>query len=192
MVYHLRIEGEKVLDSSQRMATNLRRVLDTTRAADRAKVQELIKNIHTMAVRLRANPPQGDIFDLEDYGEVFSSMSRPLFEPKSELQKLKSVEVANDEMSRADLERLASLPHIQLEPLIQNVEVCLERDATVTLEQVLDRFPPEHGMLQVLGYMMVALRNPKHWVGKDGEDQVITIPGPNPAKWRVPRILFCK
>jgi hypothetical protein len=156
MIRHLQIEGEKVLDSSQRMATNLRRVLDTTRAADRTKVQELIKEIHTMAVRLRANPPQGDILMVEEYPEIFASMSRPLFEPKTALNELKGVEVANDEMSVADLERLASLPDIQLEPLIRNVEACLEQQPTVTLENVLDRFPPEHGMLQVLGYIMVA------------------------------------
>jgi len=192
MIRHLQIEGEKVLDSSQRMATNLRRVLDTTRAADRTKVQELIKEIHTMAVRLRANPPQGDILMVEEYPEIFASMSRPLFEPKTALNELKGVEVANDEMSVADLERLASLPDIQLEPLIRNVEACLEQQPTVTLENVLDRFPPEHGMLQVLGYIMVAIRNPKHWVGQEEECQVITIAGPTPTRWRVPRILYCK
>jgi hypothetical protein len=192
MIRHLQIEGEKVLDSSQRMATNLRRVLDTTRAADRTKVQELIKEIHTMAVRLRANPPQGDILMVEEYPEIFASMSRPLFEPKTALNELKGVEVANDEMSVADLERLASLPDIQLEPLIRNVEACLEQQPTVTLENVLDRFPPEHGMLQVLGYIMVAIRNPKHWVGQEEEYQVITIAGPTPTRWRVPRILYCK
>jgi hypothetical protein len=70
------------------------------------------------------------------------------------------------------------------------VEVCLDQTSTFTLEMVLDRFPPRYGMIEVLGYLIVALESQKHFVGE--EEQIITIPGPVPAKWRVPKVLFCK
>jgi len=34
------------------------------------------------------------------------------------------------------------------------------------------------------------MEDPKHFVGE--EEQIITIPGPKPTRWLVPRVLFCQ
>src|SRR6185503_7237431 len=49
LISNLLCEGEKVLESHQRMSTNLRRVMDTTRIKDRMKVLELIHEIQAAA-----------------------------------------------------------------------------------------------------------------------------------------------
>jgi hypothetical protein len=190
LVSHLLIEGEKVLDSHQRMSTNLRRVLDTTRAVDRAHVQSLIKDIHALAVRLKTDPPDGAIWSVEESPEFFNAMSRPLWQAPEALDEVKSVDVADDRISLEMLKKFSNLPHIRLHDLRKNVDTCLEQISTLTLEMVLDRFPPKYGMTEVLGYLIVALESQKHFV--DEEEQVITIPGPVPARWRVPKVLFCK
>lgn len=190
LVSHLLIEGEKVLDSHQRMSTNLRRVLDTTRAVDRAHVQSLIKDIHALAVRLKTDPPDGAIWSVEESPEFFNAMSRPLWQAPEALDEVKSVDVADDRISLEMLKKFSNLPHIRLHDLRKNVDTCLEQISTLTLEMVLDRFPPRYGMTEVLGYLIVALESQKHFV--DEEEQVITIPGPVPARWRVPKVLFCK
>lgn len=190
LVAHLLIEGEKVLDSHQRMSTNLRRVLDTTRAIDRAQVQCLIKDIHALAVQLRSNPPDGNVWAVEDSPEFFNSMSRPLWQAPETIDAVKSVDVADDRISLDMLRKFSNLPHIRLLGLRKNVEACLNESSTMTLEQVLDRHPPKYGMTEVLGYLIVALEGKKHYVGED--EQVITIPGPTSTRWRLPRVLFCK
>ena len=190
MIHHLLIEGEKVLDSGERMATNLRRVLDSRRTADRAKVHELIQEIQALAITLRPNPPDGPVFEVEEFTEFFNSMSRPLWQAPAEINMLGQVETADNRISKEDLKAFSNLPHVSLHKMRMNVGAILTDNQTQTLEQVLDRFPPKYGMIDVLAYILVAMEDPKHHVGE--EEQVITVPGPKPTKWRVPRVLFCK
>lgn len=190
LVSQLLDEGEKVLQSHQRMSTNLRRVLDTTRAMDRAKVQSIIKDIHALAVQLRPNPPTGNVWEVEEHADYFNAMSRPLWVAPQNINSVAQVENADDRITLDMLKEFSNLPHIRLVELRQNVEACLAESSTMTLENILDRHPPKYGMTEVLGYMIVALEDNKHFVGE--EEQVITIPGPVPTRWRVPRVLFCK
>ena len=127
---------------------------------------------------------------VEESPEFFNAMSRPLWQAPEALAEVKSVDVADDRISLEMLKKFSNLPHIRLHDLRKNVDTCLEQISTLTLEMVLDRFPPRYGMTEVLGYLIVALESQKHFV--DEEEQVITIPGPVPARWRVPKVLFCK
>jgi len=190
LVSHLLIEGEKVLDSGERMATNLRRVLDTRRAADRAKVQELIQEIQALAIQLRPNPPEDPVLDVLEFEDFFNAISRPLWQAPPQMALLDQVAVADGTISKEDLKAFSNLPHISLHEMRMNIRAILEDNQTQTLEHVLDRFPPKYGMFEVLGYLLVALADRKHYVGND--DHVITVPGPKPTKWRVPRVLFCR
>lgn len=190
MILHLLTEGQKVLDSGERMASNLRRVLDSRRAADRAKVQELIQEIHSLAIAVRPYPPEDPVFEVEEYDDFFSSMSRPLWQAPAEMRSVDGVEIADNRISKEDLQAFSNLPHISLHQMRENVRNLLTDNQTQTLEQVLDRFQPKYGMIDVLAYILVAMDDPKHYVGD--EEQTITLPGPRPAKWRVPRILFCR
>jgi Protein of unknown function (DUF3375) len=190
LVSHLLIEGEKVLDSHQRMSTNLRRVLDTTRAIDRAQVQAWIKDIQSLAVRLRADPPAGEIWSVEGEPEFFNTMSRPLWQAPDAIGEINAVENSDDRISLDMLKKFSNLPHIRLIELRKNVETSLEASSTMTLEMILDRHPPKYGMTEVLGYLIVALESQKHYVGE--EEDIITLPGPKPIRWRVPKVLFCK
>lgn len=190
LISNLLIEGEKVLDSHQRMTTNLRRVLDTTRAIDRAQVQSLIKDIHSLAVTVKARPPEESIWAVEQSNEFFNSMSRPLWQAPEAIDVMKNVEVADDRISLEVLKKLSNLPHIRLLELRKNVDACLDESSTMTLAMVLDRHPPKYGMTEVLGYLIVALENQKHYVGE--EEDLITVPGRSPTRWRVPKVLFCK
>jgi hypothetical protein len=150
----------------------------------------LIKDIHSLAVTVKASPPEESVWAVEQSIEFFNSMSRPLWQAPEAIGVVKSVEVADDRISLEMLKKFSNLPHIRLLELRKNVDACLEESSTMTLAMVLDRHPPKYGMTEVLGYLIVALENQKHYVGD--EEDVITIPGRSPARWRVPKVLFCK
>jgi hypothetical protein len=101
-----------------------------------------------------------------------------------------NIENDDDEFGLDELRRFRNLPQIRLEELRRNVTACLERQPTVTLQQVLDFFPPSHGMMEVAGYVIVAAGDQHHYVGDD--TQVLELPPPHRQRWRVPRVLFCK
>ena len=190
LTHHLLIEGEKVLGSAERMATNLRRVLDSRVAADREKVHELIREIQALSVSVRSNPPTEPICEVGEIDEFYNAMSRPLWQMSTEMSALGLVEVADHRISKDELKAFSNLAHISLEQMRRNLREILARNQTQTLEHVLDRYPPKYGMIEVLGYLILAMEDPKHFVGD--EEQIITIPGPKPTQWLVPRVLFCQ
>jgi hypothetical protein len=191
LISHLLHEGEKVVESHQRMSTNLRRVLDTTHLNERQQVGELLHAIRNIALKLRDTPPTDeDFYHIEDFPDVFSAMSRPLWQVPESVSLTGSIENDEEEVGLDELRRFRNLPHIRLEKLRHNVAVCLERKPTVTLQQVLDLFPPCNGMMEVIGYIIVAASDPHHYVGDD--TQVLELSQPDRQRWHVPRVLFCK
>jgi len=190
LISHLLREGEKVVESHQRMSTNLRRVLDTTHLNERRQVGELLQAIRNAALKLRDVPPlDEDFFHVEDFPDAFSAMSRPLWQTPESVSLTGKIENDEDEIGLDELHRFRNLPQIRLEELRRNVAACLEREPTVTLQQVLDFFPPRHGVMEVAGYVIVAAGEPHHYIGDD--TQVLELP-PHARRWRVPRVLFCK
>lgn len=190
LIANLLAEGEKVLESHQRMSTNLRRVLDTTRVKDRLKVLELIQEIQAAALPLRDNPPEDEhVMEIEDVLDSFAAMGRPLWQPPPEIALAKDVQVADDTISKEDLRQFANLSRIRLAELRSRVKEMLSESSSLSLFEVLDKYPPRDGMLEVIGYIMVALENPRHIV-TDDESETVTIPGPRARTWRIPKVIF--
>jgi len=190
LISNLLREGEKVVESHQRMSTNLRRVLDTTHLNERRQVGELLQAVRNAALKLRDAPPADEeFFHIEDFPDVFSAMSRRLWQARVSVSLTGNIENDDNEIGIEELRRFRNLPQIRLEELRRNVAACLEREPTVTLQQVLDFFPPRHGMMEVAGYVIVAAGEPHHYIGDD--TQVLELP-PHGRRWSVPRVLFCK
>ena len=190
-INHLLREGEKVVESHQRMSASLRRVLDTVHLAERRRLGELLREIRQTALAVcDMPPPEDDFFELQDFPEVFVSLTRPLWQTPQSVESNGAIESDEAEIGLDDLRRFRNLPQIRLQELRRNVETCLSRDYTVTLQQVLDVFPPHNGVMEVIGYLVVATNESRHFIGDDTE--TIELPPPKQQRWRVPRVLFCK
>jgi len=169
-ISHLLHEGEKVVGSHQRMSANLRRVLDTAHLGERRRMGELLQEIRQAALAIRENPPaDDDYFEVEGFPQVFATMSRPLWQVSESAAFNGTVEVEENELQLDELRRFRNLPQIRLLELRRNVENCLARDYTVTLQQVLDLYPPRNGVMEVIGYLIVATNESRHFIGEDSE-----------------------
>jgi len=191
LISNLLSEGEKVLESHQRMSTNLRRVLDTTRIKDRMKVLALVHEIQAAALPLRDNPPDEDVFETDGMLEPFSVMSRPLWQAPTEVTMASEIEVADDRITKDDLQKFLDLSRVRISQLRKRIREMLDEEPSISLEEVLERHPPEDGMLEVIGYIMVALEDPRNVV-TDDESQVVRIGETPPKTWRIPKVIFCK
>ncbi len=62
----------------------------------------------------------------------------------------------------------------------------------MTLSQVLERFPPREGVMEVIGYLIVASDESRHYIADDYDEIVAWGPPEKPQRWRVPRLLFSR
>lgn len=185
----LRAEQEKVGTSTQRLTANLRRALETARLAERWRVRELIGEIQTLALRVKENPPpRADFFDVEELPEVWPGLSRPLWDEARAIALGAGLSAAPAEADMSDFARLSGLPLLALETLRANVEACLQERDFVLLTEVLERFPAQQGVLEVLGYVILAAHQP-HYHAPAQHDDITLGAGEH---WRFPRVMFCR
>lgn len=188
LVSHLLDAGEKVAKSNEHMSANLRRVLDTADLLERARIRELIGEVHAAALAVKHDPPaEEDFFGWDDLPPLYSAMSRDVWVPGDEMVGSGMPDEGDSALSVAEILRLRDLPQVQLRRLREHVAALLrERDA-VTLEEVLAVHPPEQGMIEVVGYFVVAAEDARHYIA---EDIPTVIQLPTGAWWRLPSVLF--
>jgi len=183
-------EDETVLASTQRVSTKLRRVLDTTNLSEQRQVAETIRDIKATALQIRETPPDVDnFFELLELPDAYSAMGRTFWQEPNRVAAVGPVEVADGELGWEELRRFRNLPQIRLGDLRKNVDSCLEQDQTVILATVLDAFPPKHGVMEVLGYLIIASQEDRHYIANDDTVE-IQIPSQTNKRWRVPAVLF--
>lgn len=188
LVSHLLDAGEKVAKSNEHMSASLRRVLDTADLLERARVRELIAEVQAAALAVKNNPPRdADFFGWEDLPPLYVGMSRDLWAPGEEIIGSGRPDEGDSSLSLDEILRLRELPQVQLRKLRENVAALLrERDA-VTLNDVVEAHPPDHGMIEVIGYFVVAAEDPHHFIA---EDVPTTLTLANTTRWRMPSVLF--
>jgi hypothetical protein len=116
-------------------------------------------------------------------------MGRTFWQEPSRVAAVGPVENADGELGLEELRRFRNLPQIRLVDLRKNVEICLEKDQTVILATVLDAFPPKHGIMEVLGYVIVASQENRHFINPD-EFVEVELNAQAGRRWRVPAVLF--
>jgi len=185
----LRREQQQVGASTQRLTSNLRRALETSRLAERRRVRELIGEIQTLALRVKGAPPQrADFFEVEELPEIWPGLSRPLWDEGTAVLLDGALRADASEQDLEAFARLQNLPHLSLETLLSNVETCLAEREFVLLTDVLDRFPAKQGVMEVVGYLILAAK-PPHFYARDQHDELTFDDG---TRWRFPRVMFCQ
>jgi hypothetical protein len=91
------------------------------------------------------------------------------------------------------VERFRALADLSLSRLREQVRTCLMGTDSILLSQLLRRFPPREGILEVIGYLVVAIEDPQSYVADDQFTQIeIATETSSTESWRVPEVLFMR
>lgn len=190
LITRLLVEDETVLTSTQRVSSNLRRVLDTSDLSERRRVASLVKEIAAIALRAKESINHKEsCFDLPEMPVSYAGMSRPLWRDQKAIVALDDVEIEDDDSMLEELRRFRNLPQVRLSELRNNVDTCLGRQDNIILASILAEFPPKNGIIDVIGYLIIAAQEDRHYLG---EDDVTQIELPSGDRWSVPAVLFTR
>lgn len=184
----LRAEGNRVVESNERLVAQLRRVLDVRESAERREVGRLIQDIKSLAHKTRETLPQADLLEVDVSIALESMMSKASWTPPETIEFGESLEVSEGGDYQDTLEAFRRLHPVEFERLRENVRICLQTRVQITLPELLELNPPRNGVLEVLGYLLIAESDGPHVV-LDGFDS-ITIPDQPGQRYRVPQIVF--
>jgi len=177
MVPLLLAEAEKVMRTNQRLSATLRRLLDARATRERQRVAQLLAEIRGSFAELAASPPTDAIFvEVETNAEIGSPFSRIFWSEPQRFEKLDLTEHMADEDRRWEAFRqLASMHRLDWRMMQQRIQATVALHGTATLGCLLDQYPPEGGVIEVLGYLQLA-RDKGHLVHQECVEQLVLPP----------------
>jgi len=190
----LLVEGERVVRSNERMAATLRRALEHAASGEDRHMREIIREIQRLAIVRQDDPPTEDtFFELPSSPNVFATFSRSFWQPEAVGRVFGELGARDGLLDREMIERFRALAEINLARLREQLRVCLVATDSVLLSHVLNRFPPHDGILEVIGYLIIATEGQEHYVAPDQFTRVRTSASSDRTEWwRVPEVLFAR
>jgi hypothetical protein len=189
----LLVEGERVVRSNERMAATLRRALETAATGEDKRLRELLREIQRLALATRATPPPDeDFFELVGPPSAFTSFSRAFWQPEAAGRFAGELTFGEHVLDWEMVDRFRALVDLNLTRLREQVRTCLLAADSVLLSQVLTRFPPRDGILEVVGYLVVAMQDSQHYVPGDQFSGIQFGADEQRECWRVPEVLFTR
>ncbi len=174
---HLLDAGERVNQSNQRLTEHLRRVVDTRSVTESRRVQMLSREIVHLVSQLGEDivpmfNTRQTFMTLEGVPIIDLPLERPLFDPPMQVRARERPIPAS---TRIDVEALAALYdtfYIDETALLENIKRLLMSRAEVSLVELVRSYPIQLGMSEIIGYLLIAMREPQHSVDATIADEI--------------------
>lgn len=185
-------EVVRVQASRQRLVGVLRNVLDAQKRRESQAVtvalRETMQLIHQHADALYA---AGFRTEIADEIWINGAMSRPLWQEATGIE----LNVAPEEAITTDLSALRAflaMAPVNLDTLRDNIRDSVARRPYATLADVVRDHPPTLGVVEVLGYILLALNGTQNAEVDENQTEIVelTLAGAELRRLRCPSILF--
>jgi putative ubiquitin-RnfH superfamily antitoxin RatB of RatAB toxin-antitoxin module len=191
--HYLYRAGQKVNDANDRMSEKLGRVISEKELAERLKVKEAVNRIKELALNFIDRdelPPIG--IDIEENVPVNMPLEKKLNLEKSEAPVFDhQPEPASRELDAGQLLELYSPYVVDKKELRDRVKQLLKEKNQVSLKEVLDVFPLEKGLSELLAYFSLAERDYNHIFNTGIVELIVFDPG-NRKYIEIPQIIFTR
>ena len=171
---HLIAAGEQVVQSNYRLAEQLRRILDERALAESRRVRELALEIKYQAHQHVHQVPDDAVFlELEGIPETALVMERALWEPAETLSiERQPARVDAADLHDLDFTRLYTQFYVDEVELQQHIKQMLELRPQITLLDLLDHYPLQKGLSELLTYCAIAAKTPHHVIDATRSEQI--------------------
>ena len=186
-------EASKVTHTERRLSATLRRLLDVRAQHERQRVAELLRDVRGLAAAMSDDPPAGSVSLRIDAGiEIAAPLSRTPWAEPAEFEHIDLTEHTGDpDEGRSVFADFARLQHLDMTALRATIRLAVDERGSIRLRELLDRYPPESGVLDVVGYLQVADED-GHLIDHGASEEVVLPPnnGHVPLALMIPLVTF--
>ena len=158
MVPSLLAEADKVMRTTARLSSTLRRLLDAQAAAHRARLANVLSEIKQAALSLRNSPPTTSVhLDVMAEADLASPLARTFWTPNTTFEAQQpEAHVMDLTQVQAVAGAFARLHRLDFRKLRQTIREGTYSGSSETLGELLERAPAENGVVELLGYLQIA------------------------------------
>lgn len=185
--------GKRVLESNDKLAEKLNRLLAEKSLMERKRAMELIQDIRLLALKTMDLPPDdGSFIEVETFeAEINLPLSRKLnYGQHEEMIRRQPIDV-KDEEEDPDFSMLYKQFIVDKKKLENNIRLMLRERDEITLGEVLRANPLEKGLSEVVTYFSIASQQPRSILIKE-EEEIISLDHTEERKMHIPKIVFKK
>jgi flagellar motility protein MotE (MotC chaperone) len=147
--------GEHTQRTVARLSEQLRRFLDDKAWLENRRIMDILHGIESSALAVREKPPAGDFMSIaETSSDIELPMERPLFTPP-----IKPIIAAAElESGEEVLDMAALFSHVAIrkQELAGNIRRALQTQSQISLCDLLQEYPLQHGLAELAGYLQIA------------------------------------
>jgi hypothetical protein len=151
----------KVERSNRQLSEQLRRLLDEAYRAESRRIREISAEIKHLAMQLHDEDAVPVLLEMEETPQTNLIMERALFSPSAHIV----YDVLPEDtvlIDAPDIGNLVDYFYVDPRRLREQIELALEQQDAVTLTQLLDRYPLQQGLSELVAYMDIAVNDPRH------------------------------
>ena len=147
--------GEHTQRTVAQLSQQLRRFLDDQAWLENRRIMDILHGIEAKALDLRGSPPVGVVMSVADTAaEVELPMERPLYNPPTKPL------IADIELESGDADVDAGVLYSQVvidtARLARRIRQALQDRAQITLRELCELHPLEHGLAELVAYLQFA------------------------------------
>ncbi len=184
--------GEHTQRTVAHLSQQLRRFLDDTAWLENRRIMDILHGIEAKTLALRHAAPAGDFMAIDNAAaEIDIPMERPLYKPSIK-PKIRTF-AAEGDGSEVDPSALFSQIAVDKQALSRHIRQSLQQRSQITLGELLERRPLEHGLAELVTYLQVGSDTFKTVVDEEVTDTVRWNCGQGRVKQaRMPRVIFMR
>ncbi len=164
--------GEHTQRTVAKLSEQLRRFLDDQAWLENRRIMEILHSIEAHALALREQAPTGDVMGLAETGATVElPLERPLYRPPLKPVFADLVVAAGE----ADIDTAALYAQVVVDRavLLDHIRSELQDRGQVSLGEVLNRHPLQHGLAELVTYLQLAGEWPHSTVDEQVREQVV-------------------
>ena len=179
------------------LSKQLRRFLDDQAWLENRRIMDLLRGIEAKSLAVRESPPKAPAFMAmrETSAAIALPFDRPLFSPPFKPLLASAILTASGE--EIDASALFAVRLVDKAALATHIRHSLRDAAQLTLRQLVQSRPPEHGLAEIVAYLELAHTSFTITVDESAEDVLEwsgTLDDGSPVRKtaRLPRVIFVR
>ncbi|TWU57056.1 hypothetical protein Poly51_29770 [Rubripirellula tenax] len=176
MVPSLLAEADNVLRQTGRLSHTLRRLLDDQSVGHRKRTAEVLRDIRTMASRLKHQVESSDAspdigMEIETTIGVASPFARPFWTPPQVFDVAVEMQVIDLATAQREARKLAGLQRLEWERMRDAIARETRRRPSIGLSELIKLRPLKVGIIEMVGWIQIAHED-GHRIDRDAEEEI--------------------
>ncbi len=143
------------------LSKQIRRYVDENYLQEERHIYTLLHGIEDKAIRVKSFVPRGDFMEMAVAAPAISlPMDRPMFVPPKRTKLVSPV--LEQGTSSGSVEALFQQVYVDKAKLKQNVQAMLQQQPEITLLEVIQQYPLEQGLTELLAYLVLASKEARN------------------------------